>query len=97
MKRGILPILMLLLVMDLADDGCFGKAEFVPPHSHAKISLNSFPQSDSGCIGSSAVLPLSQWRGIPSLREPQLIRHMSQLLLMFMNICNNGSSGGIPR
>jgi hypothetical protein len=31
MKRGILLILALLLVLDLAEDSCLGKAQLIPP------------------------------------------------------------------
>jgi hypothetical protein len=33
MKRVVLFILVLILLGELADDGCLGKVKFVPPHS----------------------------------------------------------------
>jgi hypothetical protein len=97
MKRGILLILMVLLVFNLAEDGCFGKAQFVLPSSTTKIFLKSFKHYDSGQIYSSGVLSSLDWRGMPSLRQSQLIMPRSQLGLKLINTCNHSSSGGIPR
>ena len=97
MKRGILLIVMLLVVLDLDEDGYFGKVQFVPPSSTTKIFLKSFKHYNSGQIGSYDVVPSLNWRGMPNLRQSQLIMHMSQLGLKFIDTCNHGSSGGIPR
>jgi hypothetical protein len=79
MKRGILLILMLLLLIDLGEDGGFGKAEFVAPDSNAKISLNSFQQSDSGQIDSSQLLLSSDWRDLLGHSQSQPIKPRDQL------------------
>lgn len=48
MKRVVLLILALFLLLDLAEDGCLGKAAFVPPQSSAgttiKASKHDCPQ-----------------------------------------------------
>jgi predicted small lipoprotein YifL len=48
MKRMVLLILVLLLLVDLTEDGCLGKANFYLPNPSAKTSVNSCPQPDSG-------------------------------------------------
>jgi hypothetical protein len=97
MKRGILLIVMLLLLLDLAEDGCFGKVQFVPPSFATKTSLRSLQHYSSGKIDSSPALPSPNWRGMPHFRQSQPIMHMVLLALRLINTCNHGSSGGIPR
>jgi hypothetical protein len=97
MKRGVLLILALLLLLDLADDGYLGKAKFVPPYSTAKTSLTSAPQYDTGKIDSSGSLPSPDWRDMSGPRHLQPVMPLVQLARKIITPCNNGSSGGIPR
>jgi hypothetical protein len=96
MKRGIFLILIFLLLMDLADDGCFGKAQFVPPQSTAKASFSSFQNFNTGQINFSGKLPSLDLLAIFSLRQFQPQKPDNQLAFKLISICNNGSSGGIP-
>ncbi len=97
MKRGILLIVALLLVLDLAEDGYLGRAKFVPPHSSAKTSLTSSPQFDSAKIDSSDLPPSQNWAKIPCPRQVQPVMQPAQQSLKITTYCNNGSSGGMPR
>jgi hypothetical protein len=96
MKRGILLSLALLLVLDLAQDDCLGKAKFVTLHSSAEVSP-AFPlQCDSRVVDALITLPLSdRWKNW-NKREFQPVLQRVQIALKIIVFCNNGSSGGIP-
>jgi hypothetical protein len=65
MKRMVLLILALLLMMDLADDGCLGKPKIVPAPSPAKTSITSSIHLGSNHIDFWLELPSTDWRGSP--------------------------------
>jgi hypothetical protein len=97
MKRGILLIVMLLLLVDLAKDGCFGKAKFVPSDFTTKTSLSSFKYDGVEKIDPSGALPSPDLPKIFNLRQSEPIRSEGQQTFKLINACNTGSSGGIPR
>jgi hypothetical protein len=95
MKRVVLLILVLMLLTDLGEDGCLGKATFVAPDSSAKTSLISPLLDCSGKVDSRYTLP-SQGGEISRLMQLQPVTLMVQPALKII-ICNHtGSSGGIP-
>jgi hypothetical protein len=96
MRRMVLLILALLLMFDLAEDGCLGKATFDLPHHSAKTSVTSFHHFDSGQVDfrhepASADLP-----GIPRHADTQPVNLRVQPSLQIIYCCYLSSSGGIP-
>ncbi len=76
MKRVALLILALLLLADLAEDGCLGKANFNLPKSTATTSLASSDQPDSGKTDFRHKLA---WAGVPGI--PRQIDYQSETLI----------------
>ena len=96
MKRGVLLILAVLLLIDLADDGCLGKAKFLPPHSSTKISLTFPLDCDSESVDTTYAPPASNRWEICGRKQFQAVLIGVQTTLKIITFCNNGSSGGIP-
>lgn len=95
MKRVVLLILVLLLLIDLSEDGCLGKAMFVAPDSAAKASLISSLLDCSVKVDSRYTLS-SQGGEISLLVQFQPVTLLVKPALKII-ICNHtGSSGGIP-
>jgi hypothetical protein len=97
MKRGILLIVMLLLLVDLAEDGCLGKVKFGPLQAAVSTSFSNFHHYPTGQLDSTHSLPSPDWPDMSGSRQFQLVTQMGQLALKIMSFCNHGSSGGIPR
>jgi hypothetical protein len=97
MKRGILLILGLLLLFDIAGDDGLGKAKMVSHHANAKIYRSFSQHSESGKVGFIDSLPSSNWPKRLSLRQSHPVMHMAQFTLETITSCNNGGSGGNPR
>jgi hypothetical protein len=95
MKRGIVLIVMLLLLIDLGEDGCLGKATFVAPQPSAKISFTSPLVNCSGKIDSCDTLP-SDGGEISRLVQCQAVTLLVQPALKIIIYTHTGSSGGIP-
>jgi hypothetical protein len=95
MKRVVVFILALLLLIDLAEDGCFGKATFVVPQSSAKTSLLAPLHDCSGKIESPSTLP-SEGGALCHLRRVQRLTFLVQPALKIITCMHTGSSGGIP-
>ena len=95
MKRIVLSILVLLLISDLAEDGCLGKAKFVAPSSSAKTSITSHPHNCSGKVDNHYKLPSAGGK-ICRLMKFQPVTLVVQPALKLINSNHNGSSGGIP-
>ena len=99
MKRGIVLMVMLLLLTllaDLAEDGYLGNAKNGPLQaavSHAFIHFRHFP---SRKVGSSNLLPSSDWRDIFSSWQAEPGIPLGQLPVKIITSCNHGGSGGIP-
>jgi hypothetical protein len=95
MKRVVLLILVILMLIDLGEDGCLGKAKFVPPQSFAETSLTSPLLDCSGKVDSHYKLPPGCWE-ISRLMQFQMVTQRVQPVLKIIIYNNNGSSGGIP-
>ncbi len=94
MKRVILLILVLLLI-DLAEDGQFGKATFVAPQSDAKTSTVSPLVDCSGKVDSRNTMPADGWEICRLLQcQPGTLPVQPALRIIIYN--HTGSSGGIP-
>jgi hypothetical protein len=95
-KRLVLAILALLLLVDLAEDGCLGKATVYLPCPSAKTTVTS---SHHPC---SAKIDLRLQLASPDLPEspqhdntkPGSLRISSTLLIL--HCCHFNSAGGIP-
>jgi len=96
MKRVVCLIVVLFILVDLAEDGCLGKANFYLPDPLAKTSVTSCPDSDSGQTDSryefaSTNLPTSLRHGDI---KPVTLRVLHTLTII--HCCHLSSSGGIP-
>jgi hypothetical protein len=96
MKRAFLLIFALLLMIDLAEDGCLGKASFIPPHSSAKASVTSPYPHGSGNPDSPHVLALPDLQGPCSPGRSRLVTYRIRQTFKISEYCFTGSSGGIP-
>ena len=96
MKRGIVLIVVLLLLVDLAGDGCLGNPKFGPLQAAVSHVLSHFPHYPFKKVDSSNLLSSSDWRDMFSSRQAEPVIPISQLPLKIITSCNNGSSGGIP-
>jgi hypothetical protein len=95
MKRIVLLILALLLLSDLAEDGCLGKAKYVTPSSSAKTIDISHLHSDSGKVDNHYTLPSAGGEICPPMEfQPVTLAVQPALKIIIPN--HNGSSGGIP-
>jgi hypothetical protein len=96
MKRMALLILVLLLLVDLAEDGCLGKANFYLPTPSAKTSVTSCPHSDSGHNDFRHKLASINLPGSPLYDIAQPITLLVSHTLQIMHCCHLGSAGAIP-
>jgi hypothetical protein len=96
MKRVVLLILVLLLVIDLGQDGHIGKATFVPADSAAKPSLTSPPQYDCGNVDSHYTRPVANYWEMSGRCQFQPIEILVQPALKIITYCHTGRSGGLP-
>ena len=96
MRRTVLLILALLLMFDLAEDGCLGKAKFDLPHPSAKTSVTSSHHFDSGQVDFRHELASADLPGIPRHADTQPVTLGVQPTLQIIYSCHLSSSGGIP-
>jgi hypothetical protein len=95
MRRLVFLICAVVLMLDLADDGCLGKVKLVAPTHAAGYSVASTAHG-SGKVDSQVDLPPLNWQVLTSQfpDQPVLIRgihcHRKCNFSLF------GSSGGIP-
>jgi hypothetical protein len=95
MKRFLLLIFALLLLIDLADDGGFGRVTFVAPTSTAETSCNSPPPSCSGKVDCRYPL-VAEGGGISCLMHLHPVTPEIQPALKIVLATNTGSAGDIP-
>jgi hypothetical protein len=97
MKRTVLLILVLLLMVDLTEDGYLGQARFYLPHSSAKTSVSS-PHShcDPGQAGLQQVPALADFMKGPRDGQAQILILSVLPTLQMMHRCHISSAGGIP-
>ncbi len=96
-KRGIVFIVMLLLLVDLVEDGHLGYVKSGPLQAAVSHVLSHFPRYPAKQYDSFNLLPSSDWRNNLAPKQFQSVICISQLILELTTICINGSSGGIPR
>jgi hypothetical protein len=97
MKRMVLLILVLLLLVDLAEDGCLGKATPYLPCSSSKTTVTSShncPGSGQGDFGHELASPKAP--GCPRHDEARPVSLQIPPTLQIMHCCHFSSSGGIP-
>lgn len=96
MKRLVLLTLAVLLVLDLAHDGCLGKARFISPHSSVKVSDASPHNLAAGKLDYPHELMCADWRRPRSQGRNQPFDPGIHQTLRIIDGCLRGSSGGIP-
>ena len=97
MKRTMLLILVLLLLVDLAEDGCLGKATLYRPCPSAKPSVNSshdYPGSGQSDYGHELASPSLPGRSCHGETPPVILQVPPTLQIM--HCCHLNNSGGIP-
>ena len=97
MKRGILLIVILLLMTDLAVDGYLGNVKLGPLKAAVDTTLRVPRDYPSNQVDSFHSLPSLDWRDIFGPSQSQPVIPVKQLALKIINSCNCGSSGGIPQ
>jgi hypothetical protein len=97
MKRGIVLIVMLLLLFDLAEDGYLGNVKSGPLQAAVSTSVSNAHHYPSRQVDSPSSLPSPDLRDIFSSSQSHLVIPMVQLALKIINSCNTGGSGGIPQ
>jgi hypothetical protein len=99
MKRvGLLILLLLLLLVDLAENGYLGKVTVCLPHPSVKTyvaSYNKYPVSEQGYLGHELASPNflenplhGDARSVSFLFVPPTLR--------IMHCCHLSSAGGLP-
>jgi hypothetical protein len=96
MKRVVFLILVLLLFVDLAEDGYLGKVNFYLPNHSAKTSVTSCPHSDSGHTDFRYEFASTELPGSPPHCEAHPVTLPLPLALQIMHCCHLSSAGGIP-
>jgi hypothetical protein len=96
MKRVVLLIMVLFLLVDLAEDGCLGKANFYLPKPSAKTSISSCPHSGSG--HTDFLYEFASTDLLESFRhsDTKLVTLCVPHTLQIIHCCHLSSSGGIP-
>jgi hypothetical protein len=95
MRRLIFLLCAVVLLLDLADDGCLGKVKLVSSHNAAKCSVTSCDHN-SGKIDPQFVLPPAKLR---EYGREFIDRQVSGGIghnIELDDFCYFGSSGGIP-
>jgi hypothetical protein len=96
MKRLAILICTLSLLLDLADDGCFGKAQFVPLHSSLQSSSISYDDHESCQTESQTNLQVTDCLGMFPQSWSQIVTPFVKHILKILVCCRPNSSGGIP-
>jgi hypothetical protein len=96
MKRGIVLMVMLLLLVDLAEDGYLGNVKTGPLQAVVSHGLSHFRHYPSRQFDSSNLLPSSDWRNIFISWQAEPVITPGQLPVKIITSCNHGGSGGIP-
>jgi len=96
MKRGITLIVMLLLLVDLAEDGYLGNVKTGPLQAVVSHGLGHFRHYSFRQFDSSNFLPSSDCRNIFISWQAEPVITPDQLPVKIITSCNHGDSGGIP-
>ncbi len=95
MKRLIFLIVAVVLLFDLAEDGCLGRVKCVASHHPAKCSVASSHQA-SGQVDSQVVLPSVDLGEFGHQFTAQPVSGGIVHVLNLDDFCYLGSSGGLP-
>jgi hypothetical protein len=96
MRRFVLLIFVLLLLIDLGDDGSLGKARFVNPVSPSAGSSVSSPHCSMDQVDSWCGPPLRDVPDISHLYQGQRLTCNGRQILKKISSGNISSSGGMP-
>jgi predicted small lipoprotein YifL len=96
MKRMMLLILVLLLMADMAEDGCLGKGKVYLPCSSGKTTVTSSHQPDSAKTDLRHELASPNVTGGVRHGDARPARLQVPPTLQIMYCCHLSSSGGIP-
>jgi hypothetical protein len=96
MKRGIVLIIVLLCLVDLAQDGCLGSFKFVPLQATISTSLSSKHHYPSRQADLPHLLVSHDWLDMFSPNQSQQIKDLGQFASKIITSCHIGGSGGIP-
>jgi len=96
MRRFLLLIFALLLMLDLADDGCLGKAKFVSPLSPPPASADSSHKTKSGQGDFWLELPPADSRGNLNHFGTYSVKVSIQHDFIIKYYHHISSSGGLP-
>jgi hypothetical protein len=97
MRRLVLLLFALLLVLELADDGCPVHARFVSPQASVKIAVTAAQQGGADQPDSPGLPEGAAWRGPPGQGRNQPAVPGVRQTLKLIDCCQTGSSGGLPR
>ncbi len=95
MRRLLFLICAVVLLLDLADDGCLGKVKFVAPQHAAQYSVAS-SNHNSGKVECRVVLTSENLRDLPRQFSDQPVGLGMVLCHPLNDFCFPGGSGGIP-
>jgi hypothetical protein len=95
-RRLLIVIFVLLLLIDLGDDGFPGKARFVSPASPSAASVASSPYCGVEQVDSWCELPQKDLPGIFNHYHGQKLACNFRQILKKIGFCHTSSSGGIP-
>jgi hypothetical protein len=95
MKRILFLICALIILADLADDGCFGKARPLTARSLTKISL-TFDACSSDKVEFPAWIAPAKFPGIPQPYQNQLVLIEVDEIPPIIDHSFLSSSGGLP-
>ena len=97
MKRMLLLILVLVLVADLMEDGCFGKGPFYLPGPSSEIAITSSHNYHASVRNDLChALLLVDLPGSSFCGDAQPVTLHVPPTLRIMHCCHLNSSGGIP-
>jgi hypothetical protein len=96
MKRVVLLILVLVVFVDLAEDGYLGNVKHGPLQTAASVAGSIFPHHPSKQVDPPRSLPSPAWQDIFGLRRSQPVIQEGQRAPKMITFCNIGCSGGIP-
>jgi hypothetical protein len=96
MKRIILLILVLLLMVDIAEDGFLGRVNFYLPHPSAKTSITFSVHPHTGQTDFGHELAFLDLPGRPWYGSTQPVTLQVPPTLQIIHCCHLSSSGGIP-
>jgi hypothetical protein len=96
MKRLVIFICVLFLLLDLADDGCFGKAKFslLDSSSSASVTSSDHSDSDQPNYGHGSAPPDLAAR--PRQADTRTVTLSVPATILKIHCCHFSSAGGLP-